>query len=113
MSRRGTREGSIYRRSDGYWAGAISLGAGQRKVIYGKTRSAVAENLKTLLKADQDGIILRSSDRLTVGAYLMTWIDGARANVRASTWIRYEEPCASTWSRGSDTSCSRSSRPPT
>ncbi len=66
--RRGAKEGTIYKRADGYWAAAISLGARRRKVIYGKTRGAVAERLKGLLKTDQDGIALRSSDRLTCTA---------------------------------------------
>jgi hypothetical protein len=83
MSRRGTREGSIYRRTDGYWAAAISLDAGRRKVIYGKTRGAVAERLKGLLKAAQDGVPVATA-RLTVGTYLNRWINGAEASVRAS-----------------------------
>jgi len=62
---------------------------GTAEVVYAKTRGSVAEKLKSLLKADQDGISLRSSDRLTVGAYLARWGEGAEATVRASTWYRY------------------------
>lgn len=91
MARRGSGEGSIYRRADGKWAGAVSLGARRRKVVYGATRVEVAEKLKPLLREQQRGIRLHSSDRLTVGEYLGEWIAGMRANVRASTHIRYEQ----------------------
>lgn len=89
MSRRGTREGSIYRRNDGYWVGAMSLAAGRRKVVYAKTRGEVAERMKGLLKAAQDGVPVATA-RLTVGAYLRRWINGAEASVRPSTHRRYE-----------------------
>ena len=46
MARRGTNEGSIYKRADGRWAGVIHLGyeggRRRRKAIYGKTRQEVA-----------------------------------------------------------------------
>lgn len=92
MSKRGSREGSIYKReSDGRWVGAVSLDRGDRKVVYGATRGEVAERMKALLKTQQDGVVLRSSDRLNVGAYLTKWIEGARASVRGSTFRRYEQ----------------------
>src|SRR5262249_9533429 len=44
VARRGGREGSIYKRaSDGRWVGAVSIGAARRKVVYGDTRTEVAE----------------------------------------------------------------------
>ncbi len=46
MSRRGTNEGSIYKRADGRWVGVIHLGyeggRRRRKSIYGKTRQGIA-----------------------------------------------------------------------
>ncbi len=92
MSKRGTGEGSIYKRRDrDLWVGAVSIGRGERKVVYGATRGDVAEKMKTLLREQQRGVRLHSSDRLTVGAFLTEWIGGARSSVRASTWIRYEQ----------------------
>jgi len=87
--KRGAREGSIYRRGDGFLGRGDQPRRGTAEVVYAKTRGSVAEKLKSLLKADQDGISLRSSDRLTVGAYLARWGEGAEATVRASTWYRY------------------------
>lgn len=89
MSRRGAREGSIYRRADGYWVGAVSLGGAKRKVVYGKTRGEVAEKMKALLASQQKGVTLRPSDRLTVGTYLTKWVDGVPATVRPSTFAGY------------------------
>ncbi|MGH2820504.1 MAG: tyrosine-type recombinase/integrase, partial [Actinomycetota bacterium] len=94
-NRRGHGEGSIYQRQGGLWVGVVNLGRvngkRQRKTFYGKTRREVAEKLKPALKAQADGVALKTSDRLTVGAYLGEWIDGMRAHVRASTWIRYRQ----------------------
>ena len=91
MARRGSSEGSIYKRRDGYWVAAISIGAGERKVIYGKTRGAVSNRMKMLLGTQHDGIALRSSDRTTVGAFLTRWIEGMGSHVRGSTHLRYEQ----------------------
>ncbi len=51
MARRGNGEGSVYQRSDGKWCAALSLGAGKRKVIYGKTRQQASTKLAAALVA--------------------------------------------------------------
>src|SRR5947207_11933763 len=86
--KRGAREGSIYRRKDGYWTGAVSDRPGHRKVIYGKTRGEVAEKVKALLGAQQKGLPI-STERQTVGAYLEKWLAGAESGIRGSTFRRY------------------------
>ncbi|MCK9575277.1 MAG: site-specific integrase [Clostridia bacterium] len=53
QTRRNNGEGSIYQRSDGRWAGTVSLGYSddgkpKRKSIYGKTRAEVSEKLIAL-----------------------------------------------------------------
>lgn len=89
--KRGANEGSIYKRaSDGKWVGAVSDN-GKRKVIYGIARSEVAEKMKTLLAMQQRGTTVTTRDRLSLGAFLTSWISGMRSNVRASTWLRYSE----------------------
>lgn len=89
MSKRGAHEGSIYQRaSDGRWTGAVSLGGLRRKVVYGETRREVAEKMTALLRARQQGLPI-ATERLSVGGYLETWIAGAKATVRSSTWHRY------------------------
>jgi hypothetical protein len=47
--RRGSGEGSIFRRKDGRWCGQFWLGYKQngspnRKMVYGKTRSEISES---------------------------------------------------------------------
>ena len=88
--RRGAREGSIYKRADGYWTGAVTDTPGHRKVIYAKTRGEVAEKMKALLRAQQKGVPL-AVGRLSVGAYLERWLAGAESSVRGSTFTRYAQ----------------------
>jgi integrase len=90
---RGHGEGSIFHRKDGLWVAAVNNGRNehgrrQRRVFYGRTRHEVQEKLKPALRAQQQGLPL-VSDRLTVRDYLTTWIEGAKATVRDSTWYRY------------------------
>ena len=89
MSKRGQNEGSLYRHSDALWAAAITLDGGKRKTIYGKTRAAVAARLTAVLRARQQGIAIKTSERLTVASYLTTWLEGARATIRPNTHRRY------------------------
>ena len=79
--RRGHGEGSIYQRSDGRWAAAISPANGRRKTLYGKTRREVASRLATALRTQQDGLPL-PSERLTVAAFVGQWLESIRASVR-------------------------------
>ena len=53
MGKRGSGEGSIYRRSDGRWVGVVALGwldgKRNRRSMYAKTRKEVQEKLNTAL----------------------------------------------------------------
>jgi integrase len=95
-TRRGRGEGSIYKReSDGKWVGTVNLGYGpdgkrKRKTVYGKTRREVAEVLKALLRDQQIGKPLATSERLTIGSYLASWLKTVRDDIRPSTFIQYE-----------------------
>lgn len=87
--RRGGGEGAIYqRKSDKRWVTAVSLGAvggkRRRKVVYGKTRKEVAEKLKAL-HAEQEAGTLRATDKTTLGAYLLDWLETAGLTRDAST----------------------------
>ena len=93
MTRRGTNEGSIYKRIDGRWVGVVHLGyeggRRRRKNIYGKTRQAVASKLAAAIKARQDGLPL-PGDRETVGSFLGGWLENVQPSLRPRTWTRYE-----------------------
>ena len=89
-TRRGNAEGSIYKRGDGRWAAAISLGGGKRRTYYGRTRAAVQEKLKAARRTIDDGLPL-SSDRQTFAKFANRWLDDvARVTVKAKTFLFYE-----------------------
>jgi integrase len=89
--KRGNNEGSIYQRSDGRWVASISLGGGERKSFYGKTRAEVAHALTAALREKDRGVSLSELDeRQTVGQYLTSWLETARPTIEPSTFERYE-----------------------
>ena len=77
MTKRGNGEGSIYRRSDGLWVGALSYlnKAGQRKrhVTYDKTQREVRDKLKAARERLDGGAPVRDA-RMTLAAYVEHWI---------------------------------------
>lgn len=90
MSRRGHGEGSIYQRSDGRWAGSISLEDGGRKTFYGKTRKEVQEQLKTALHQQQQGTLVVAPQQ-KVETFLTQWLEDVHKHaVRPRTYERYE-----------------------
>ena len=93
MTRRDPNEGSIHQRKDGRWVGSVHMGyePGRRvrKHVFGKTRAEVAEKMKPLLKAKDEQRPV-PDQRLTVGAYLRTWLeDVAKPTIRVSTYHSY------------------------
>ncbi|HEX5156169.1 MAG TPA: site-specific integrase [Ktedonobacterales bacterium] len=63
---------------------------GQRKAYYGKTRAEVQQTLTTALH-DRDRGLPITSDRLTLGQYLVGWLDASRHQLKPRSWQRYEE----------------------
>jgi integrase len=95
MSKRGQSEGSIYRRKDGRWAAAVSLGyvAGKlkRKTVYGATRAEVQAKLTRLLGDKQKGLPV-VGERQTVGQFLADWLENwAKPSVRPKTFVSYSD----------------------
>lgn len=95
--KRGNGEGSIfYRKSDGRWCTAISLGwdakgKPRRHTIYGKTRKEVATKLAVALRARDEGrpVVV---ERQTVGQYLEQWLtDVAAQRLRPKTLHSYRQ----------------------
>jgi integrase len=91
MARRGHGEGSIYLRSDGRWAASITLEGRKRKTFYGKTRKEVQEQLKIVLREQQQGSLVTGPQQ-KVEQFLTQWLeDVQKQSVRARTYERYEE----------------------
>ncbi len=93
-SRRGKGEGTITQRQDGRWEAKITLtpisGKRRRRVFYGKTRAEVAKKLREAQRKVDENLPL-PSERTTVAAYLATWLESKKGNLRAETWRRYED----------------------
>ena len=91
LSKRGNREGSIYRRkSDGRWAAALTLPTGGRKQVYGKTRAEVVQKMTAASRTLAQGMPI-APERETVAQYLARWLrDVAAPGVRPTTLDGYE-----------------------
>lgn len=94
-NKRGQGEGSIYKRNDGRWAAAVTLGYVngklKRKTLYGKTRKEVQDKLTAELRKVQQGLPV-TNDRQTVNQFLQTWLsDVAKPSVRPKTYRNYSD----------------------
>jgi integrase len=87
--RRGSGEGSIYRRKDGRWVGQYEV-EGKRRYVYGKDREAVRTRLTKAL-ADRDAGLVFDSRNLAVCEYVPLWLDSIESAVGPRTWKRHEE----------------------
>ena len=73
-TRRGNGEGTIRQRNDGRWEAQLSLPAGKRRSVYGKTKKEARDNLRDAQKQINDGIDL-AAPRQTVGEFLERWLE--------------------------------------
>ena len=55
---RGHGEGSITQRKDGRWQAQISIGGGERKTYYGKTKAEVREKLRVAINEQKAGTLI-------------------------------------------------------
>lgn len=95
MSKRGLNEGSIYRRKDGRWAGAISLGylggTLKRKTVYGTTRKEVQERMTRLLHEKQSGLPV-VGEKQKLGEFLADWLENwVKPTVKPKTFSSYAD----------------------
>ncbi|MFZ5848610.1 MAG: tyrosine-type recombinase/integrase [Actinomycetota bacterium] len=78
MSRRANGEGTIWKKPDGRWCGAVyaqtTKGTRKRVYVYGKTRTEAREKL-TALQRDLDRGVRVPTENWTVEAYLTHWLD--------------------------------------
>jgi|ERR1022692_827762 hypothetical protein len=92
--RRINGDGSIYKRKDGYWAGAYytgtTSGASKRVVVYGKTYEEARDKLAKAQQQARAGVPV--PDRAwTLGPYLNYWLENSvKRNRRPATYALYE-----------------------
>src|SRR5690349_18164081 len=91
---RSNGDGSLYRRRDGYWAGAFYAptvsGKRKRVVVYGKTRDEARDKM---IKAQEDARTgMRVPDEVwKLGSYLDYWLENhVKQNRRPGTYSLYE-----------------------
>ncbi|MBI4853561.1 MAG: site-specific integrase [Acidobacteria bacterium] len=94
MGKRGQNEGSIYKRADGRWAGAISLGykdgKQKRKTFYGDTRKEVQEQVTSALRDIQKGLPPVTESQ-TLGEFLDFWLEkSVKPSLRPATYSSYQ-----------------------
>ena len=86
---RGNGEGTIIERADGRIVVRLFVD-GHRIERTARTKADGKVLLKAMLDRKAAGLAL-DADRLSVGAYLLQWLETARPNVRPKTWERYEQ----------------------
>jgi integrase len=87
-------EGSVYKRQDGYWAGAFyartTSGARKRIVVYGKTLQEARDKLLKAMQQARSGVPV-PDESWKLGAYLEYWLEHVvRHNRRPATYALYE-----------------------
>jgi integrase len=96
---RGRGEGSIYRRADGYWVGAVEAGrtgAGKRRRVrvVRRRRADVLAEMDRLRRAARSGV---TDQHQYVGAYLTWWIEEVKAGTIAPKTLRNYRAQARLW----------------
>jgi len=94
--RRPRGEGSIYRRTEGGWRGAIIVtdpdtGARVRRLVSGKTQAEVRDRLRDLRRQLEQGIVVKPGHPRTLAAYVAAWLPALRQRVRPATWRAHEQ----------------------
>lgn len=88
-TRRGNQEGSVYRRTDGRWAAAISAIGGKRLFMYAPTRKEALRKLNAALR-DQALGLPTVDGSIKLDAWLDRWLASSKPRLRPSTYARYE-----------------------
>lgn len=94
--KRGAGEGSITKRKDGLWQGAVTIGRNKngtqkRKYFYGKTRNDVSAKMTEALQSLQSGSFVDTSESPTLKAWMHTWLWTYKKNsLKPTTFEQYE-----------------------
>ena len=94
--KRGNNEGSIVKRKDGRWQGAITVGRNsdgsqKRLYVYGKTRTEVSEKINSVLYDINNGLYVDKTQNPTVKEWLNSWLYTYKKNsIKQRTFDQYE-----------------------
>lgn len=92
MARRNPGEGSILQRKDGRWQASLQV-SGVRKVVYGRTRSEVAQKLADLRRQAVAQGALADPGARTVGDLLDAWLTAKAPRWRPRTLQDWQRVC--------------------
>jgi integrase len=93
---RGNGEGTIVKRKDGRWMGAVTTGTDpktgnlKRKYIYGSKRKEVARKMTELKQKLFDGSYIKQSE-IKLGEWLTQWNEGRKNSISYNTYKTYEK----------------------
>ncbi|MBQ9662920.1 MAG: site-specific integrase [Oscillospiraceae bacterium] len=93
-NKRSNGDGSVRQRKDGTWEARFTVGINPgtgkpiRKSIYGKTKSEVAEKLRTATSSVDDGTYF-APEKITVKQWFETWLSEYMAGVKPLTVQQY------------------------
>ena len=100
MPRKSTRNaqggGTIRQRPDGRWEGRVTLGRDPgtgkqvQKSIYGATQREVRQKMQKMLVELDEGVYIEPS-KLTVKAWLDTWLAEYNGDVKPATIVSYRQ----------------------
>lgn len=90
MARRARGEGTIFRRKDGRWQGAVTLGFDTngkqtRRTVYGKSQREVRDKIDQIKRRGA-----KIESKLSLEAYLGTWLEHKRHQVKPRTAESYD-----------------------
>jgi integrase len=88
MPKRSNGEGTITKRSDDRWAGAVTMPDGTRKWCYGKTQQEVVKKFAALRQERDRGLPI-SKERRTLADYMESWLRMAKPSLRPGTLANY------------------------
>jgi integrase len=93
--RQGHRRSSIYKGSDGYWHGRVTVGvtdAGKpdRRHVMARSKLVVTERVRELEKKRDEGSVPAAGSRWTVATWLVHWLENiARPTIRHNSYDAY------------------------
>ena len=94
--KRGAGEGSICKRKNGTWQGAVTIGRDRngkqrRRYFYGKTRGEVNKKLTQAISELNNGTFIDNATNPTMKMWLHTWLWEYKKNcIKATTFEQYE-----------------------
>jgi integrase len=88
--RRSNGEGTIYQRQDGRWEASYRTTEGRKRSLYAATQEEARRRLTQAISERDRGLPAPHNERQTLAAYLKSWLDLVKPQVRESGWISYE-----------------------